>query len=301
MRTAIIGLLVLSSGAAGLAGAAEPAFQKTLPAEPHGVVEISNFSGSTEVSAWDNPEVEVKADAGWGADQITAEGEHGHTTIKVIVSRHGASTNLRVRVPRDSELDISGVSSDITVADVEGELMLKTVAGRVKADVFQKDVEVKTVSGDIVLRGRGKDAGAAGIHVSSISGSIRVDRAGGDLEATNVSGDMTLRLDHPAHDVRIHTTSGDVTFEGAMAKGANLEAQSVSGDLSVRSGHDGPLDYEVNTFSGEINNCMGLEAERVSKYGPGKRLTGTRGSPGAGEVRVRLKSMSGDVDLCDKS
>jgi DUF4097 and DUF4098 domain-containing protein YvlB len=300
MRTAIIGLLVLSSGAAGLAWG-EPPFEKTLAADLHGAVEISNFSGTIDVSAWDKPEVDVKADAGSGADRITAESEHGHVTIKVIVSHHGSSTNLRVRIPKESELDVSGVSADISVADVEGELMLKTVSGRIKADVFQKDVEVKTVSGDVVLRGRGKDSGASGIRVSSISGSIRVDRVGGDLEATNVSGDMTLRLDHPAHDVRIRSTSGDVAFEGRLLKGGYLEAQTVSGDLSVRSGHDGPLDYEVNTFSGEIRNCMGLEAERVSKYGPGKRLTGTRGNSGAEEARIRMKSMSGDVELCDKS
>src|SRR5689334_462506 len=167
MRTAIVGLLVLSSGAAGLACATEAPFEKTLAADPHGTVEISNFSGTIEVTAWDRPEVEVKADPGSGADHISAEGEHGHINIKVIVSHHGSSTNLRVRIPKESELDITGVSADISVADVEGELMLKTVSGRVKSDVFQKEVEVKTVSGDVVIRGRGKDAGAAGIRVSS--------------------------------------------------------------------------------------------------------------------------------------
>jgi Putative adhesin len=92
-----------------------------------------------------------------------------------------------------------------------------------------------------------------------------------------------------------------VTFEGRLTRGGYLEAQTVSGDLEVRSSPEGSLDYEVNTFSGDITNCMGLQAERVSKYGPGKRLNGTRGTSGADEARVRLKTMSGDVDFCDKS
>jgi hypothetical protein len=46
---------------------------------------------------------------------------------------------------------------------------------------------------------------------------------------------------------------------------------------------------------------MGEAAERVSKYAPGRRLNGTRGKPGTGEAKVRLKTMSGDVELCDKS
>ena len=301
MRGAIVGMLVLGGVAAPLAHAEQP-FKRTVVTDPHGVVEISNFAGRTEVSGWDKLEVEVQADAEESPDRaITVDGDHGHVVIKVQGSRQATPTVLRVRVPRDSELDISGVNADIMTTDVEGQLMLKTISGRIKADVFQKEVEVKTVSGEVVLRGRGKDSGAAGIHVSSISGSIRVDRAGGDLEAVNVSGDMNLHLDHAAHEVRLRSTSGDVSFEGKLTKGGYLEAQTVSGALWVHSGPEGPLDYEVNTFSGEITNCMGLQAERVSKYGPGKRLNGNRGASGSDEARVRLKTMSGDVDFCDRS
>jgi hypothetical protein len=86
-----------------------------------------------------------------------------------------------------------------------------------------------------------------------------------------------------------------------LAQGAYFEAESVSGDLSVRATPEGPLDYEVSTFSGDIKNCMGAEAERVSKYGPGRRLNGTRGTPGSSEAKIRLKTMSGSVELCDKT
>jgi DUF4097 and DUF4098 domain-containing protein YvlB len=280
-------------------------FERRLATDPHGAVEISNVAGLIQVQAWDNPEVEVQADVGAGVDRIDTSSDHGRVSIKVIVPNHSfrsVSTTLRVRVPRDSELDISGVSADVVTSDVEGALQLKTVSGSVRADVFQKNTEIKTVSGDVVLRGRGREAGAAGIHVSTISGSIRIDRAGGDLEATTVSGDINVRLDHPAHNVRVRTTSGDLGFEGKLAKGAYLEAESVSGDLTVRAAPEGPLDYQVNTFSGDIRNCMGVEAERVSKYAPGRRLNGTRGgTPGAEEAKVRLKTMSGNVELCDKS
>jgi len=88
-----------------------------------------------------------------------------------------------------------------------------------------------------------------------------------------------------------------VGFEGKLTKGAYLYAESVSGDLTVRAATEGSMDYEVSTFSGDITNCMGKEAERVSKYGPGRRLNGTRGAPGSDEAKVRLKTMSGDVEL----
>src|SRR5262249_55731749 len=160
-----------------------------------------------------------------------------HVSIRVVVPSHSfrsPSTDLQVRVPRGSELNVSGVSAEISSTEVEGGLRLNTVSGNIRADVFQKNTEAKTVRGGLVLRGRGKEPGAEGIHLSSVSGSIRVDRAGGDLEATTVSGDMTIRLDHAAREVRLRSTSGAIGFEGKLGKDAYLEAQTVSGDLRVR-------------------------------------------------------------------
>jgi DUF4097 and DUF4098 domain-containing protein YvlB len=301
MRTSIRALL-LCGCLSGLAHGADNNFQKTVPADPHGVVEINNIAGRIDVSAWDNPEVDVRAEMGGGVDRIEVTGDPNRVSVKVIVPNHtfrSGSTELHVRVPRQSELDVSAVSADVASSDVEGRLQIKTVSGNVKADVFDKTTEIKTVSGDLSLRGRTKGVGA-GIRVSSISGNIRIDRASGDLDATSVSGDLTVRLE-PTHNVRVHTTSGDLGFEGRFPKGGYLEAETVSGDLTVHAATDEGMDYEVNTFSGDIHNCLGVESERVSKYGPGRRLIGTKGRSGSDNTRVRLKTMSGDVDLCDRS
>src|SRR5258707_12427467 len=155
--------LLMCACTAGLAHGMDSNFEKRLAADPHGVVEISNVAGSIDVQAWDSPEVEVRAEVGSGVERIDTTSEHGRVSIKVILpnhSFHSVGTTLRVRVPRDSELDISAVSADVETSDVEGPLQLKTVSGEVKADVFQKNTEIKTVSGEVVLRGRGKGAGA---------------------------------------------------------------------------------------------------------------------------------------------
>ena len=298
MFTRMQAVFVLSASLlTGLAHAEK--YEQRLAVQPHGMVEISNVAGRIEVQGWDNPEVEVRGDLGEGVEKVDFATDHGHTIIKVRVpnhSFHSASADLRIHVPRDSELDISGVSSEVVVANVEGELMAKTVSGNVRADVFGRDTEIKTVSGDVAMRGN--DKGEGEMHITTISGNIHVDRAGGDLEASTVSGDMTLRLS-PSHSIRLRSTSGDIGLEGKLTKGGNIDAETVSGELTVRASHEGGLDYQVNTFSGDIKNCMGLDSERVSKYGPGRRLNGTRGE-GADQARIRLKTMSGDVELCDK-
>jgi len=302
MRVILRSLVLCGLGlVAGLARGSDYNFEKTVSADPRGKVEITNVSGKIEVSAWDSPQVEVRAEMGGGVDRIDVVSDPGRVTIKVIVPNatfRSGSTDLYVRVPRQSELNVSAVSAEVTASDVEGPLQLKNVSGNVKADIFEKGAEIKSVSGDVVLRGHGKPAEQA-IHVSTISGNIRVDRAGGDIDATSVSGDLTIRLD-PTGNVRVRTTSGDLGFEGRFPKGGYIDAESVSGDLTVRAVDEEGMDYEVNTFSGEIRNCMGAESERVSKYAPGRRLIGIKGKPGSQNLRVRLKTMSGDVELCDK-
>ncbi len=299
MRCSLLMTVLLAAFAVGLARADEGSFEKQVAADPHGTVEISNVSGKVSVSGWDDSEVQVRGTLGAGAQRIDVQSDHGRTSIKVVYpssSFRGGGTDLQVHVPRGSELEVTGISADVRTTDVAGPLHLKTISGAVYGEIFQSDVEVKTVSGDVTLHGRG--SGGSQLRVQTISGNIKVEHGSGDLEATTVSGGLTLEL-NPTHNVRIHTTSGEATLNGKLLKGGTVEAETLSGDLKIHTVAEGALAYEVNTFSGTISNCMGAAAEKVSRYGPGMRLSGVQGKEAAGESRVRVKSMSGDVDLCD--
>jgi hypothetical protein len=70
----------------------------------------------------------------------------------------------------------------------------------------------------------------------------------------------------------------------------------VSGDIKLRATTEDGFEYEAQSLSGDISDCFNVAAERTSQYGPGHKLSGTRG---AGSAHVRLKSMSGDLQLCD--
>jgi len=69
---------------------------------------------------------------------------------------------------------------------------------------------------------------------------------------------MTIRLE-PTRNVRVRTTSGDVGFEGKLAKGASVDAgdSEWASSLSRRGFLRGGLDYEVTTFSGDIPQLHG--------------------------------------------
>lgn len=284
--------LVLWASAAYAAGKSD--FEKTVPADPRGIVDISNVSGRVEVSGWDRPEVSVRAELGAGVERVDVTSDHGLTAVKVVLPHpgHHGDADLHVRVPKESEVTVSAVSADVMTSGVLGVQRINTVSGDVMAELAGSDLELKSVSGDVKLKGHGQPAR---IHVTSVSGDVRLEHGAGDLEAGTVSGTLVVSLDS-AHSVRLRSTSGDLHFEGKLMRGADLDATTVSGDLGVRASSDGGYNYEVSTFSGDISNCFGAEATE-RHHGTGHRLEGTRGD---GSGRVHLKAMSGDIQLCDR-
>src|ERR1700722_7746769 len=214
-----------------MAHADERRFDQQLPADPHGIVEISNFSGRIDVTGWDQPQVSVLANLPSGVDSLDFRSDHGRTTITVkpkvtLGFSFSGDVDLKVKVPRGSEVDVTAVSGDVICTGQTGSQGLNNVSGSIRADIAQSDVEAKTVSGDVTLHGDGKPAE---LHLTTISGSIRLERGAGDVEANTTSGEINLQVDS-GRSVRMRTISGDVVFRGALTKDADVEAQTGGGD-----------------------------------------------------------------------
>jgi DUF4097 and DUF4098 domain-containing protein YvlB len=295
MRTVSVPFVCWALAMSAAASAHDTNFDREVAAEPKGVVDITNVAGSIAVSGWDRNTVSVHGDLGESVERVDVESQPGHTTIKVVLPEHSArhgDADLTIKVPQGSELNISAVSADITTTKVLGAQRLQSVSGEVHADV-SAEADVKTVSGDVSVKGHGQPGG---MHVSSVSGDLHIDHLGGDIEVGTVSGEVKGTLDG-ARELRVRTTSGDLSLSGRLVRGATVDANTVSGELSLKAVADGGFSYELRTFSGDINNCFGAHAERTSQYAPGRVLRGTSGE-GAG--KVYMKSMSGDLTLCDK-
>jgi DUF4097 and DUF4098 domain-containing protein YvlB len=294
-----VAMLLLACPGAHAADSAT--FDRQVTADPRGVVDVSSTAGSIEVSGWDRPEVSVHAELGGDVDHVEVTSEQGRTLVKVLLRPHMMSsffeggrkgTRLRVQIPKGSELDVSTVSADVTSNGIQGVQRLHTVSGDIAAELSSADLELKTVSGDVKLRGHGEPAR---LTVGTVSGDVHLDHGAGALEVTTVSGEITASLDS-ARSVRAHSTSGDLRINARLDGGADLEAQTVSGDVKVHAPSDGGFQYDVATLSGDISDCFDAAPERSSQYGPGHNLRGTRG---AGSGHLRLRTMSGDVELCD--
>lgn len=282
---------------AWVCGDTPTSFEREVAADPKGTVEIASTTGTVDVTAWDRPAVAVKAELGSGVDHVEVTSSGNHTVVRVQFKSHVLNfnrdeTHLHVQVPKDSEVDASVVSADLNSSGVQGIQRLKSVSGDVTAEMGPADFEAKSVSGTLKVRGHGQPAR---LHVSTVSGDIELKHGAGELEATSVSGEISVEV-APARSVRLRSTSGDITFDGRLAHGADFDGQSVNGDLKVRAASEDGFQYEVQSLTGDIRDCFNVKAERSSEYGPGEKLDGTRG---AGNAHVRLKTMSGELDLCD--
>ncbi len=154
------------------------------------------------------------------------------------------------------------------------------------------DLIANSVSGSVHL----KAPGAKMIEVKTISGDIVLTGGDADTEVTSVSGDATMNLGSLPH-ARFKTISGNLRAALAIAPQAQIDAESVSGDLSFDFAGAPAADFDVRTFSGDIDNCFGPKPTK-SEHGPGSRLSFKTGDT---QARVVVATKSGDVKMCNKS
>lgn len=276
--------------------AKEDTIDRTVKAHPKGEVVISNVAGTVDVRAWDRDEVQVTGHIDEDVERVDVESSEGRTIVKVVLPRgssHGSEAEIEVTVPRGSSVEVSAVSADVSSRGVLGTQRLKTVSGELTAEITGDNSEIRTVSGDITVRGGGKPSA---LRVSSVSGSIDLSHAAGKLDVVTVSGDARLEVSD-ANEVRGRTTSGGFDLRARLTTNARVDVEAVSGDITLRVTSPNGLSTEIETFSGEISGCLANSVERVSKYGPGHRLNIRTVESGAS---VRAKTLSGDIEICDK-
>jgi DUF4097 and DUF4098 domain-containing protein YvlB len=280
---------------APMAWAGEQQVDKRAPADPQGEVEVSNVAGMVSISGWDRNEVHVTGTLGWDVERLEFVSEPKRTIIQVKLKegdrRHDSDAELSIRVPSASRLNVSTVSGEISITRVTGEQRLQSVSGDVSSEMAGEDVEAKTVSGSVVLRGEGKPAV---VTVTTVSGDAQVSRAAGEILANSVSGSLNLDLESITR-ARARTTSGDVALEGPLARDARVDAETISGELVLEFRKPINAEFEIESFTGDIENCFGPKAQPKSEYGPGNELNFKEGT---GAARVRAQSMSGEIRLC---
>ena len=281
---------------------------KRLDAASDGVVSISNISGTVEVTGWSRSEVEVTGSIGKDVNELVFK--RNGDEIEISVKPNGEdeeddddnghfwghqdiSSDLVIKVPENSSVEIVGVSADIDIQNVFGEQHLQSVSGDIDSEVRAADVEIETVSGDVEVQG---DDAPGHAQLSSVSGDVEAENLAGEIAATSVSGDVTL-VNGNFDRVKMKTVNGDIIFESRLSDGGSFSLKAHNGDADINFNGGISARFDIETFNGDIRNCFGPKPVETSEHMPGNEL---KFKEGDGKGRVTIHTFNGDVRLCNE-
>lgn len=293
MRTAGIVVLALAFGAGG--ATAQRTLNETRSASASGTVEIENLAGSVRVIGWNRNEVQVTGTLAPRAERLDFGTRGSVTTIEVVfprqrnmnLGRGEAESDLEIRVPAGSMLEVETVSADIEVEQVTGTLELESVSGNVSVrGVSGQVVDAESVSGTVDVTGPIRE-----LDASSVSGAVRVSGVRGSASAETVSGSVEV-TDADLRDGSFKAVSGTVRYEGALGRGS-FNFESFSGRVVIVVPANVSATFDISTFSGEISTDFDADIRR-NRYSPEREASFT---VGGGDARVKASSFSGRVEV----
>jgi DUF4097 and DUF4098 domain-containing protein YvlB len=273
--------------AAAAAVLAAPAFGHTL--EKHfavtskPVIVLRNTSGRVEIKSWSKAEVMVIADH-TGKSNVDIETEQAGERIDVSTNAldsgaKGAdvTTNFTLMVPEESQLQIRTDSGSIVVESVHGDLSFETIAA---------DVNLQNVGGYLVVR--------------TTDGSVVCTRCDGSIRAESVSGN--LQLFQPVMDrVTLHTTAGNILFDGDFLKHGVYLLKSDTGNTDIRFGRASSFDLTATSMHGTVQNEAKLQPDKHKKFHLPRMSSGfVSGSVGDGNAKVEVISFSGTIKILNR-
>jgi hypothetical protein len=200
---------------------------------------------------------------------------------------------LSVRLPVASDIDVSTSSATITGDGRYGQAGFRTASGDITVERVDGDLRTDTASGNVRI---GSVGGGARIETASgnvrsgplkgpntiatASGDVVVDAVHEHLSVKTASGDVTVGGLHEG--CRIHTVSGDQRVHRIVAGEVRLD--TTTGDLTVEIVPGASVKVDVQTVTGHLRSEIDLDDDGPS----------TDAGP---RVDLRARTVSGDVAL----
>lgn len=184
--------------------------------------------------------------------------------------RRSYSADVSVAVPRRAAASLGVVSGSVIASGLRGGVTVDVTSGSITLLGLDGPVRAKTVSGAIEALGVGQ---GGDLTVETVSGEITLaDSSAQRIFARTISGAITCDLDNPrANDIRLDTTSGEIT---------------------VRVPVDADLGVNLNAVSGRIISAF---PEVRPSGSPG--LRSATGRLGGGSGALHAHAISGSVNL----
>jgi hypothetical protein len=298
-RTALLCLLLwplafgLRPAAAGAQQRQARRIDSTFAFGRNGWVDVAITSGVIVINGWTKPEARVIARAEDGI--IDAEFSNGRIAMNARPVRRGNNNRrteitIEINIPIGTKVLATSAGGDIRVRGTLAEVQAQSAGGDIEVVDAADRINVQTVGGDL--------------RVEKLRGSTTLGTTGGDMEVHDVVGPLSIRSvssdlvlrSIESSDVRIQTTSGDVTYEGLVDPKGSYEINAHSGDVRfyVPTGTGATL--SLQTYNGDIDSVfpMTLMPGSNTRRGRGQRMEFDIGGGGS---RIRIETFSGDITI----
>jgi hypothetical protein len=279
-------LPVLGAGillwAAAPANAAGQHVERHFAVQGRPVVVIQNIAdGRIEVKSWKNSEVVVSGartsdKIGIDMEQVGDRIDVTTTILDSTAQPPETQANLQLTVPEETELQLKTQTGLIYVEQVTGDMTLESVAG---------DIHLKEVSGYII--------------VTTTGGSLVCTQCAGKLKFDSVSGNAQI-LQPGLTNVNLHTTTGNILFDGDFVRTGLYSMKSGKGLVEVRFSGNDSFDLNAQTATGTVDNQAAAYLKPDShgvKHLASKFTKGLFGTVGQGLAKVELSSYSGTIRI----
>lgn len=286
----------------------EQKFEKTEALDKDGRVSLKNISGTIAIKTWAEAKVKIEAlkvseassleKAKANADKVQIVVEKTGNILRIETKypdRENSRDSLSVRVdynvwlPEKASLKVNSVSGNVTAEGLGGALDADLVSGNATLSKLTGGVDCRLVSGTLNASDIASD-----VNLRTISGGILAERIKGSVEAETTSGAIRLRDISGARSVRAKVLSGNITYDGDLAKDGKYDLEALSGRIEMTVPANAGFDLEAETFSGGLQSDFAVTMSgRISA----KEI---RGAVNNGGASVRLKSFSGSIALKKK-
>jgi len=218
---------------------------RTLKLEPGGKLVLKSFSGRVTITGTDAAEVVVNAVRRAPRERLSritldihAEGSN---TVYIDANHRDHSwyswgnnvvdTDLEVKVPRKTNLDVSVFSAGVTVDAVEGSHKMNGFSSRLTLNDVSGPVKAHTFSGPIIIRQKNWEPNQQ-IDVDTFSGNVELhvpETAKGTVSFNSFSGHLNSEM-----PLTLHSTSRK-NFRAELGGGGEgmLRFKTFSGSVRI--------------------------------------------------------------------
>jgi len=261
----------------------EEKFEKSVSLARDGKIILRNISGDIEVKVWDKAEVQIQALkvsrtdseelAKKNFEKVTIEVTQDGDTLRIETKRDkdyfrkgsnkkNVSIDFWLIIPSGAAVNMKSVSGDIVMEDIGNDARADTVSGDIDMTGVAGSLKAYAVSGDLTVT----DV-QDGVDCETVSGELKIRRVKGGADLKTVSGDILL--ENSEGDVEAEVVSGDIDLID-ISGAEEVMSKSVSGSVKFVGVLSKGGSYKFNVLNGDVtllvpsNSAFDLYAKTFS-------------------------------------